>query len=198
MQQPSAENVKAIFDPFYHADLKLWTAFAKCLQVRHFKKNEIIKEYDRTERYINILVAGSVAHFVQSEGKEVCISLYYEGQLFSDYLSFLTQGPNLIKTESLEPCTVWSIQHSTLQGLYQRSATGLLIGKAISDAMFTRKQAEQINLLTLSPTERYLKIIKERPHIFQRTPAKVVASYLGVTAESLSRIRKKTMENGIS
>lgn len=193
MEQPTPQRVKEIFDPFYKADLKLWTEFAKYLQVRTFKKNELIKDYRSKEKYINILISGSVAHFVLAEEKDICINLYYEEQLFSDYLSFLTQSSTVIKTQALEESLVWSISHSDLHALYSRSTTGLIIGKAISDAMFIRKQSEQINLLTLSPTERYLKLIKERPEIFQRTSLKIICSYLGIAAESLSRIRKKNV-----
>ena len=193
MEQPTPQRVKEIFDPFYKADLKLWTEFEKYLQVRTFKKNELIKDYHSKEKYINILISGSVAHFVLAEEKDICINLYYEEQLFSDYLSFLTQSSTVIKTQALEESLVWSISHSDLHALYSRSTTGLIIGKAISDAMFIRKQSEQINLLTLSPTERYLKLIKERPEIFQRTSLKIICSYLGIAAESLSRIRKKNL-----
>jgi len=193
MEQPTPQRVKEIFDPFYKADLKLWTEFAKYLQVRTFKKNELIKDYHSKEKYINILISGSVAHFVLAEEKDICINLYYEEQLFSDYLSFLTQSSTVIKTQALEESLVWSICNSDLHALYSRSTTGLIIGKAISDAMFIRKQSEQINLLTLSPTERYLKLIKERPEIFQRTSLKIICSYLGIAAESLSRIRKKNL-----
>ncbi|MEJ5055743.1 Crp/Fnr family transcriptional regulator [Sphingobacterium sp. MYb382] len=191
MEQPTPQKIKEIFDPFYKADISLWTAFASYVQVRAFAKNEIVKDYHKTEKYINILMVGSTAHFVGVADKEVCINLYYENQLFSDYLSFLTQAPTAIKTQALEDSVVWSISHQALHELYARSSTGLFIGKAISDAMFIRKQYEQINLLTLSPTERYLKLIKERPEVFQRTSLKIICSYLGITAESLSRIRKK-------
>jgi len=64
MEQPTPQRVKEIFDPFYKADLKLWTEFAKYLQVRTFKRNELIKDYHSKEKYINILISGSVAHFV--------------------------------------------------------------------------------------------------------------------------------------
>ena len=191
MEQPTPERIKEIFDPFYKADINLWTAFTKFLHIRTFEKNEIIKDYDKTEKYINILISGSAAHFVLANEKDVCINLYYENQIFSDYLSFLTQSATVIKTQALEDTVIWSISHHDLNELYSKSQTGLFIGKAISDAMFIRKQSEQINLLTLSPTERYLKLIKERPEIFQRTSLKILCSYLGITAESLSRIRKK-------
>lgn len=191
MKQPTAENIKEIFDTYYQADIKYWNEFSKYIKVRSFSKDEIIKEYYKTENFINILVSGSVAHFVPNEGKDVCINLYYENDIFSDYLSFLTQKPTTIKTESLEETIVWSISFNNLENLYKKAEKSILIGKAFSDIMFIKKQSEQINLLTLSPTERYLKLIKEKPAIFQRTALKVIASYLGVTPESLSRIRKR-------
>lgn len=191
MEQAQPEKIKAIFDQYYTADIELWTAFAKFVEIRSFRKNEIIKDYHKTEKNINILISGSAAHFVLSADKDVCISLYYENQIFSEYLSFLTQSSSAIKTVSLEDSVIWSISHPNLNELYSKSSKGFLIGKAIADAMFIRKQNEQINLLTLSPIERYLKLLKDRPEVFQRTSLKIIASYLGITAESLSRIRKR-------
>jgi len=191
MNELKAEKIKAIFDEYFPADVGLWTEFAKDIQVRCFRKGESIKHYNTTEKYINILISGSVAHFALADHRDVCISLYYENQVFSDYLSFLSQSPTAIKTESLEESEIWSISHQDLHGLYKRSSTGLLVGKAIADAMFIRKQTEQIHLLTLSPQDRYLRLLHRRPEILQRTSLKIIASYLGVTAESLSRIRKK-------
>ncbi len=191
MEQPTPEKIKEIFDQYYVADINLWTEFAKKIQVRKFEKNEIIKNYFKIEKYINILISGSVGHFVLAEEKDICINLFYEKQIFSDYLSFLTQSLTVIKTQALEDTIIWSVSFNELTELYSKSQKGIFIGKAISDAMFIRKQYEQINLLALSPMERYLKLIKERPEVFQRTSLKIICSYLGITAESLSRIRKK-------
>ncbi len=184
-------HIKKIFDPFFEADLSLWATFAEYIKPRSYKKNEVIKEYDESENYINILISGAVAHFVLASDRDVCINLYFEHQLFSDYLSFLSRSATVIKTCALEDCVIWSVHHDDLQRLYARSNKGLYIGKAIAEAMFVRKQQEQINLLTLSPLDRYVKLLKERPEVLQRVPLKIVCSYLGVTAESLSRIRKK-------
>lgn len=191
MESPTAEKIKEIFDNYYPVDLKYWQEFSKYLTVRNFKKGEVIKDYHTTEKYINIIISGATAHFVPRDGNKVCINLYYENHLFSDYLSFLSQKPTMIKTESLEDSVIWSITSCDLLHLYEKSNESLFIGKAVSDIMFTKKQLEQINLLTLSPAERYLRLIKENPIIFQRTPLKIIASYLGVTPESLSRIRKR-------
>ncbi|MBW1654286.1 Crp/Fnr family transcriptional regulator [Flavobacterium quisquiliarum] len=193
-QSPSPEDVKRIFETYFTADMTIWKGFSEKIKVREFEKSEIIKDYNAVERYLNIVIKGSAGLFVWDGKRDICINLLYEKSFISDYMSFLNQQPTVIKTEALEELTLWSISYSDLNELYQRSETGLRIGKAISEMLYVRKQQEQINLLTLSPQERYLKLIEGRPEIFQRTPLKIIASYLGLTAESLSRIRKRVME----
>ena|SRR6218665_715903 len=193
-QSPSPEDVKRIFETYFTADMNIWKGFSEKIKVREFEKSEIIKDYNAVERYLNIVIKGSAGLFVWDGKRDICINLLYEKSFISDYMSFLNQQPTVIKTEALEELTLWSISYSDLNELYQRSETGLRIGKAISEMLYVRKQQEQINLLTLSPQERYLKLIEGRPEIFQRTPLKIIASYLGLTAESLSRIRKRVME----
>ncbi len=193
-QSPSPEDVKRIFETYFTADMNIWKGFSEKIKVREFEKSEIIKDYNAVERYLNIVIKGSAGLFVWDGKRDICINLLYENSFISDYMSFLKQQPAVIKTEALEDLILWSISYSDLNELYQRSETGLRIGKAISEMLYIRKQQEQINLLTLSPQERYIKLIESRPEIFQRTPLKIIASYLGLTAESLSRIRKRVIE----
>ncbi|MGE4512621.1 MAG: Crp/Fnr family transcriptional regulator [Chryseobacterium sp.] len=192
---PTPQQIQEVFSAYYHADSNIWERFSEKLTVRTFQKNEIIKDYDGVEKYLNIVAEGSVGLFVWNGKKDICINLLYEKSFMSDYFSFLRQQPSGIKTQALEECTLWSISYPDLNELYARNETGLRIGKAISEILFLRKQQEQINLLTLSPKERYLNLISQRPEIFQRTPLKIIASYLGLTAESLSRLRKRVTGN---
>ncbi|WP_220399718.1 Crp/Fnr family transcriptional regulator [Filimonas effusa] len=188
---PTPKQIQQIFAPYYNAENKIWEGFSEKIQVRQFRKNEIIKDYDGVEKYLNIVAEGSAGLFVWDGKKDICINLLYESSFMSDYFSFLKQQPSGIKTEALEDCTLWSISYPDLNELYSRNETGLRIGKAVAEVMFLKKQQEQVNLLTLSPKERYLNLVKQRPEIFQRTPLKIIASYLGLTAESLSRLRKR-------
>jgi len=188
---PTPQEIQDVFSPFYKAEAKIWERFAEKVIIRTFNKNEIIKDYAEIEKYLNIIVTGSVGLFVWNGHKDVCINLIYEKSFMSDYLSFLNQQPSGIRTQALEDCMIWSVSHPDLHDLYSLNEKGLRIGKAISEILFLRKQQEQIDLLTLSPKERYLKLINRRPEIFQRTPLKIIASYLGLTAESLSRLRRR-------
>lgn len=183
MTEPTAENIKKLFDKYFEAELSVWETFSSCLIYRTFRKNEIIKEHDSKERFMNIIINGSAGLFVYNGQDDICINLYYENDFFCDYLSFLKQKETTIKSKALENCEVWSISYDKLQELYQKSVIGVHIGKVISEELFIKKQTEQINLLTLSPKERYLKLLNERPKIIQRTPLKIIASYLGVLPE---------------
>lgn len=188
---PTPQDIQKIFAPYYNAEANIWERFSEKITVREFQKNEVIKDYQGVEKYLNIVAKGSVGLFVWNGKKDICINLLYENSFMSDYFSFLKQQPSGIKTQALEDCTLWSISYPDLNELYSRNETGLRIGKAIPEILFLRKQQDQINLLTLSPEERYLNLISQRPEIFQRTPLKIIASYLGLTAESLSRLRKR-------
>lgn len=91
---------------------------------------------------------------------------------------------------ALETSELFSLTHKDLSELYSRSTMGIWIGKAIAEQLFIQRQQIQIDLLTLTAEERYLKLLSEKPEIFQRVSLKHIASYIGVTAESLSRLRK--------
>jgi CRP-like cAMP-binding protein len=192
MPQPlTAANIQKIFDPYYKADVTAWDGFASKLTERHFNKNEIIKAFDTTEKYLNILISGTAGLFIWNGKNEICLNLFYENDFFGDYLSFLKQEKTPLQTLALEDLTLWSITYTDLNIFYNKSILGAQMARIAAERLYAQKQQEQVNLLTLSPEERYLKLINERPQIIQRTSLKYVASYLGITSESLSRLRKR-------
>ncbi len=187
-----AERVKRIFDPYFEAPVKVWEAFAGYLQPKAFKKNEIIKEVHRKERFLYIIVKGSAGIFLYKENAQpVCLDLCYEHDFFGDYMSLITGEATEIYTQALEPVELWSISRSDLNRLYENSLTGNLIGRIAAESLFVHKQKQQIELLKLTAEERYRLLLEKQPEIIRRTPRKHIASYLGITPESFSRIRKK-------
>ena len=90
------KQLKDKFDAVINADVELWDAFASRLKLRKFNKNEIIKDADRTEHYLNFISVGSVGNFISGKGTETCISLSTTNNFSSDYYSFLTQKPSVI------------------------------------------------------------------------------------------------------
>ncbi|NBK98177.1 MAG: Crp/Fnr family transcriptional regulator [Erysipelotrichia bacterium] len=185
------KQLKDKFDTFFKVNIELWEAFADNLTLREFAKNETIKDTDRVEHYLNFIVGGAVGNFILSHGSETCISLSVSNNFSSDYYSFLTQKASVIQTRALGPTELLSISHKDLSDLYSKSSKGVWIGKAIAEQLFIQRQQVQIDLLTLTAEERYLKLLAEKPEVIQKISLKHIASYIGVTPESLSRLRKK-------
>ena len=183
--------VKKIFDPYFEAPLEIWESFAAFLAPNSYKKNELIKESNKKEKYLSIIIEGSAGIFLWKENSTICVDLCYENEFFGDYLSFLTQEPTELYTQAIEPTEILSISFSDLNELYNSSTIGINIGRIASESLFIHKQTQQIDLLMLTAEERYLKLLERQPQIVQRTPQKHIASYLGITPESFSRIRKK-------
>lgn len=183
--------IKKIFDPYFEAPLEIWKSFATFLESKSYKKNELIKESNIKEKYLSIIIKGSAGIFLWKENSTICVDLCYENEFFGDYMSFLTQKPTELFTLAIEPTEILSISFSNLNELYKSSDIGLNIGKIASESLFIHKQTQQIELLTLTAEERYLKLLERQPEIVLRTPQKHIASYLGITPESFSRIRKK-------
>ncbi len=183
--------IKKMFDPYFEAPLEIWESFAILLKQKSYKKNEVIKDVNEKENHLSIITKGSAGVFLWKENSTICLDLCYENEFFGDYMSFLTQKSTELFTQAIESTEILSISFSDLNGLYKNSTIGTTIGRIASESLFIHKQAQQIDLLCLTAEERYIKLLERQPKIIQRTPQKHIASYLGITPESFSRIRKK-------
>ena len=84
-----------------------------------------------------------------------------------------------------------SISYNDLQEIYKTTQIGNLIGRFSSEKLYLIKSKREQSLLNESAKERYLNLFKERPKLIKKIPLKFIASYIGVTPQALSRIRKQ-------
>ena len=124
-----------------------------------------------------------------SSGREASCDLFAEGDFATDYVSFLTQGPSTVEIVAFEPCTLLSISKPALQHLYDTVQGVERLGRKIAEGRFVASVHRAGSLLTQSPTERYRALGLTRPDLLQRVPQYLLARWLGVTPESLSRLR---------
>jgi len=125
----------------------------------------------------------------------VCIDLCYEGEFFGDYMSFLNRQPTQLEVVTFEPSELFRITKANFDLLSNNTEFGDKICRFASEALFVHKQKQQIDILTKTAKERYFELQTQQPKIILRTPQKYIASYLGVTPQSLSRIRKEQTAN---
>ncbi len=185
------KHLKKVFDVSFKADIKLWNVFSERMFLRKFKKNQIIKKANETEKYLNFILKGSIGTFIPNNGNETCINLSINDSFSTDYFSFLKQKPSLIYTVALENTELLSISYSELSTLYSMSTSSVWLGKIIAEQLYIQRQQIQIDLLTLTAKERYEKLVIEKPELIQKIALKHIASYIGVTPKSLSRLRKE-------
>lgn len=182
--------LKTTFDPYFEAPIQIWTTFAEQGEVINTSKNEVIKKYGDREKYFYFILKGSGGIMLFNNNNYLCIDLCYEGDFFGDYLSFLTNQKTDLEVICFEPSELFRISQVNFQEL-AKTEYGKTICQVASDSLFIHKQTQQLELLSKTAEQRYLEMIEKQPTIIQRTPNKYIASYLGITPESFSRIRKK-------
>ena len=170
-----------------------WQDLAPATQIISIKKNQVIKAAGTTEHYLYFIIKGSGGTFSLKGNKLVCLELCYEGDFFGDYYSVLQQIPSKLETMALEHSQLLKIPFQALDKFYteQGSFFREKIGRMAAESLYLLKQKQLIDLQTLTAEERYNQLLQKQPHILQRTPIKHIASYLGITPETLSRIRRE-------
>lgn len=186
------QKLKAAFDRYFDAPLVVWKAFAeRCTEVR-FRKNEIIKEAGRTERFGYFILEGSGGVFLWKDDSCVCLDLVLENNFFADYMSLITEAPSPLQTMALEDTVALRISRENIQAL-KATPIGSLLFLLSAEGSFVEKQQQQIDLLLKTAEQRYSELMARQPELVQRVSQKHIASYLGITTQSLSRIRRKAL-----
>jgi CRP-like cAMP-binding protein len=191
----TAEKIKVAFDPYFSAPLEVWKAFADSGETQWLAKGTIVKEYGKTEKHLSFILKGSGGVLLWNGTGNVCIDLCYENDFFGDYMSFLTGMESPLEVLVFEETELFRISKSRFDELCKRSDFGNTICRFAAEGLFIHKQMQQIDILTKTAKARYLELQGKHTNIIQRTPQKYIASYLGITPQSLSRIRKEISGN---
>ena len=187
------QQIKAYLDQIATISNSDWAFFISKLQRREIPKKTVFLKLNAIENHISFIESGVVRLFIPKEDseKEITFGFSFKNQFISAYDSFLTQTPSAYQLQALTKTTILSITYNDLQDVYNNTQIGNLIGRLTAERLFLLKSKREQNLLNLSAEERYLSLFKERPELLQVIPLKYISSYIGVTAQALSRIRKR-------
>jgi CRP-like cAMP-binding protein len=181
---------KNTFDTYFIAPIEVWETFAQSGQLIQTTKNEVIKKYGARENYFYFIVKGSGGIMLFQNNNYLCIDLCYENDFFGDYFSFITNQTTNLEVICFESSSLFRINKQKFEQL-AKTEYGRQICQIATESMYIHKQTQQIELLSKTAEQRYLEMLEKQANIVQRTPNKYIASYLGITPESFSRIRKK-------
>lgn len=187
------QQIKAHLDQIATISNEDWDFFTSKLQRRVIPKKTNFLKLDDIENYISFIESGVVRLYIPKENpeKEITFGFSFKDQFISAYDSFLTQTPSAYQLQTLTETTLLSITYNDLQEVYNKTQIGNLIGRLTAERLFLLKSKREQNLLNLTAEERYMKLFKERPELLKVIPLKYISSYIGVTPQALSRIRKR-------
>jgi len=187
------QQIKAYLEKIADISEADWTFFTSKLERHIILKKAIFLKINTIENHISFIESGVVRLFIPKKDpdKEITFGFSFKNQFISAYDSFLRRTPSNYQLQALTKTTILSITYNDLQEVYNKTKIGNLIGRLTAERLFLLKSKREQYLLNLTAEERYLKLFKERPELLQIIPLKYISSYIGVTAQALSRIRKR-------
>lgn len=168
-----------------------WEVFSSKLETKTFSKGEIILMEDQVEQYLSFIVSGTIRQFIYSDkGEDISMCFCSDNTFFCSHASFITRQPSKTCTEALDDVKVLRISYDSLQECYGISHTGERLGRINAELYVASKEEREIMLLSMSAQERYMHLLENNPRLLSLVKLEHIATYLGITPQSLSRIRR--------
>lgn len=182
--------IQKIVPTLTEEDMKIFSSKALKSQ---FKKGELFVKEGEICHHLLFIHRGLFRYYLLHDGHDFTKDFAVDTQnpFCTAYTSLMFQKPSEIWIEALEPCEVLSWNSSEVLSLLQDHPLWLLFAKRMIDQLFYRKEKKELELLKCSAEERYRHFLADFPGLSQRVPQYHIATYLGITPESLSRIRSK-------
>ncbi|NSL85769.1 Crp/Fnr family transcriptional regulator [Chitinophaga solisilvae] len=169
--------------------LELFTGAA---QVAAVKKGTVLLAEGSRCRHIWYIENGACRTFHTKAGKEINTSFYFENTFFTNLASLRAQQPSVYTIQTYEDSILWRWQEDDLYRIYQQSPDIVAFGKLWLEKMLIEQETHNDWLKVNTPEERYQSVLTDRPTLLQRVSLTQLSSYIGISRETLSRIRKRT------
>ena len=169
-------------------------------KVRFFIKNEIILREGNYPRNIYFIIDGCARLFYHVNGKDKTAFFYNEGSFIWPCTSLKHSVPTQKNFETIENTVLIQINKNIIQKLINSSTNFEMIVRNAKERELIESQQLIEKFITLSPKERFLNLMETNNSLFQRVPQQHIASFLGISPESLSRIKNRvyaTVKNNL-
>jgi CRP-like cAMP-binding protein len=170
--------------------------FTSLLKTKKLRKKHFLLQEGETGRFQYFINKGCLRTYtIDEKGQEHIIQFAIEDWWTGDMYSFLTQTPATLNIEAIEDTELLCIDNPSLEILYKKIPKFERFFRLLLQNAFIANQSRIIESMSLTADERYCKFIERYPLMERRLPLKHIASYLGITPESLSRIRSQYIKN---
>ncbi|MGN6294520.1 MAG: Crp/Fnr family transcriptional regulator [Chitinophagaceae bacterium] len=166
-------------------------AVQACFTQVILSKNELLLTEGKVCRHLYFLEQGALRGFYNLDGKEITHWFAFEGDFVTSFHSFTIQQPAIENLQLLEGSVLWAISKETLTDLFNRFHEIERLVRIAYEKYYVRLEERFVNAQFKTAAERYEQLIQQTPHIIERVPLGQIASYLGISQETLSRIRSR-------
>ncbi|WP_400190914.1 Crp/Fnr family transcriptional regulator [Hymenobacter sp. B81] len=166
-------------------------AISNQMQPEHLPAQHHLLVPGQVASRIYFLKTGLARGYYLKDGHEVNAWFMREGDFLIAIVSFLTRTPAADYIQLLEDSVLWSISHAQLQALYHDFVEFNVVGRILTERYYVLSEQRAQQLRLQKGQARYEQLLREFPDVLQRVPLKFIASYLGLTPETISRIRAR-------
>ncbi len=158
-------------------------------KVRRFAKKEIITRAGEMENHFNFIVKGLARKYYKKSSQEINVQISMEGHMMLCQESFHSRQPSEYTMEAIEPTTLVSISYEDAEKMFASSQRMEHLGRLIVTYSMVIKDKWQMQLIKMTPRERFISFVTRNPELMQRVPQKYLASYLNIKPETFSRFK---------
>jgi len=161
------------------------------VQRMELPKKHILLKKGKVCNFLYFIEKGLARNFFEEDNKELTNDIILEGEILVSFSSFISRKPSLETIELLEDGVLCAIHYDNLQNLYQQFPIMERTGRMIAEHHYNSLAMKSYRLKFSNSSERYQYLFENKIEIVKRVPIGIIASYLGMSIETLSRIRGK-------
>ncbi|WP_210486475.1 Crp/Fnr family transcriptional regulator [Rufibacter aurantiacus] len=174
----------------YHPiSLDAWEALSQSLTQVEIPRNSFLVQEGMVCNNLYFLEKGCLRGFYNLDGKEITYWFGFENNFITSFYSFISRKPGVENIQSLEDSTLWGISFDALNRLFDLHKDLERLVRIINEQYYIRLEERLMAMQFKTARERYEQLMETSPHILQRVSLGQIASYLGISQETLSRIR---------
>jgi CRP-like cAMP-binding protein len=162
-------------------------------EVKALKRKDFLLQNGKICNFIGFIADGTIRHFHIKDGIEKTCDISFENAWVTDFQSFTHDTSCIMNLQAIEDTTVFIIKKENLYRLYNECNRYETFGRLMAEQVAQRATEIAMSLSSDKPEERFKNLIKKQPDLFQRIPQKYIANFLGISPESLSRIRSRIL-----
>lgn len=166
--------------------------FVSCLEARSVRRHVVLAKAGEVCRHSLFVVEGALKSYtVSNDGSAHVLSFAVDGWWIADMYSLISQRPGVLQIESLANSKLLLLSREKQELLYSKVPRFERFFRILAENALVASQQRIINNLTLTAEERYLHFMEKYPFVLECAPLSNIASYLGMTPEFLSKIRRR-------